>query len=82
MSPCHHFEGNRGVDHLDDNSWIVDRCGCVGCFDDSCNIYNCNADGSLIHGYVGQEAEPFSFPLAAYFPRFGLSRNMEFETLK
>ncbi len=47
----------RGADCLDDDSWIVNHCGCVVCFDDSCNIYDCNADGSLIHGYVQQEAD-------------------------
>ncbi len=35
-------------------------------FYDSSVIYNFDVDGSLIYGYVRQEAEPFSFPLAAY----------------
>ncbi len=65
MSPCHHFKGNCDADHLDDNSRIVNHRGCVGCFDDSRDISDCNADGSLIHGYVQQDDEPFSCPLAA-----------------
>ena len=52
LSPCHHFKGNRGVDCLDEDSRIVDRRSRDGRFNDSCNIYDCNADGSLIHGYA------------------------------
>ncbi len=63
--PCCCIKRNCGVNCLDDDSRIVDHCGCVGCFDGSSNIYDCNVDGSLIHGYVRQEVEPFSFPLAA-----------------
>jgi hypothetical protein len=63
--PCCRIEGDRGADRLDDDSRMVDHCGCVGCFNDSRNSYDCNVDGSLIHGYMRQEAEPFSFPLAA-----------------
>ncbi len=65
VSPCHCIEGNRGINHLNDDSWIVNHCGRVGCFDGSHDIYDCNVDGSLIHGYVQQEVEPFTFTLAA-----------------
>ncbi len=68
LSPCHHFEGNRYADCLNDNSQIVNHCGRVGHFDDSHDISDCDADGSSIHGYVRQEDEPFSFPLAASYP--------------
>ncbi len=34
-------------------------------FNGSCDIYDCNVGGSLIHSYVQQEDEPYSFPLAA-----------------
>jgi hypothetical protein len=63
--PCRCVKGNHGSNCLNDDSRIVDHCGCVSCFDGSRNIYNCDVDGSLIHGYVQQEVEPFSFPLAA-----------------
>ncbi len=62
---CRCIEGNCGANCLNDYSWIVDCCGCIGCFDDSCDVYNCNVDGSSMHGYVQLEVEPFSFPLAA-----------------
>ncbi len=59
-SPCRCAEGNCG--------WFGECPGCVGCFDGSRNIYNYDAAGSLIHSYVQQEDEPFSFPLAASYP--------------
>jgi hypothetical protein len=31
-------------------------------------INTIDVDGSLIHGYMQQEDEPFSFPLAAFCP--------------
>ncbi len=62
--PCSCVKGNCGVDRLDDDSRIVDHCGCIGCFSGSPDIYDCNVDGSSIHGYVQQEVEPFSFHLA------------------
>jgi hypothetical protein len=63
--PVLNVEGDCGTYCLDDNSRILDHCNRVGRFVDSCNIYDCNVDGRLIHGYTGQEVEPFSFPLAA-----------------
>ncbi len=50
--PCHCVEGNRGIYCLDDNSRIMDHHGWVGCFNGSCDIYNCNVDGSLIQSYM------------------------------
>ncbi len=52
LSPCHHVEGNRGIDRLDDDSQVGNHCDCVGRFNDDRGSYNCNAGGSLIHGYV------------------------------
>ncbi len=68
MSPCRHLEGNPDADCLDDDSWIIDHHGRVGCFDDSRDISDCDADGSSIHGYVQQKDGPFYFPSAASYP--------------
>ncbi len=68
LSPCRHVEGNPGVGHPDDDSQIGDCCDHVGHFDDSRGSYDCDADGSFIHGYVRWEDEPFSFPSAASYP--------------
>ncbi len=67
-SPCCCVQDNHGVDHLDDDSLIGDRHGCVSCFDGSCNIYDYNDAGNSIHGYAQQNDEPFSFPLADSCP--------------
>ncbi len=64
--PCCLVEGDCDANRLDDDSQIVNHPGRVSCFNDGRDIYDCNVDGSLIHGYVQQEAESFSFPLAAY----------------
>jgi hypothetical protein len=68
LSPCLCIEGNHGIDRLDVNSWIGNHRGRVGCFNDCRNIYDCDADGSSIHGYAQQEDEPLSLPLAASCP--------------
>ena len=52
MSPWCHVKGDSGLNRLDDDSRIGNRCSHVGRFDGSCDIYNFDADGSLIHGYA------------------------------
>ncbi len=52
LSPCHHVKGDCGVDHLNDDGQHGDHCGRVGCFNDSRSRYDCDADGSSIHGYA------------------------------
>ncbi len=69
LSPsCCCNKGNRGVDCLNDNSWVGNCCNRIGCFDGSLDIYHFDAAGSLIHGYARQEVEPFSSLLAASCP--------------
>ncbi len=63
---CSHIEGNCGINCLNEDSQIVNHRSCVGCFNHSCNIYDCNVDGILIYSYVWQEVELFSFPVADY----------------
>ncbi len=52
LSPRHHVKGDPCIDPLDDNSQIGDCRDRVGCFNDSCGSYDCNADGSSIHSYA------------------------------
>jgi hypothetical protein len=68
LRPCHCVDHNHGVNCLDDNSQVGDCCNRVGYFDGNCGTCDCDDDGSLIHGYVWQEAELFFFPLAASCP--------------
>jgi hypothetical protein len=63
--PAYH---DHGINHLNYCSQVCNRCNHIGCFNDSRDIYDCNTDGSLIHGYMRQEDELFSFPLAAACP--------------
>jgi hypothetical protein len=68
LRPCRHVKGDRGIGRLDDDSQIGGRCDHVDCFNHSCGSYDCDADDSLIHGYMLWADEPFSFPWAASYP--------------
>ena len=43
---------NHGINRLDDDNLVGNHRGRVGCFDDGRGSCNCNAGGSLTHGYV------------------------------
>ncbi len=66
--PCCCIDHDHGVDHLDDDNEVGDRCNHIGCFNGSWDICGNGAACSLIHCYVLEEHEPYSFLLAASCP--------------
>ncbi len=65
MCPYRRVDHVCGINHLDDDGQVGDHRDRVGCFDGNRGTCDCDDDGSSTHGYVWQEDEPFSFPLAA-----------------
>ncbi len=43
---------NHGINHLNDDNQVSDRCNHVSCFDGNCDICGNSAACSLIHEYV------------------------------
>jgi hypothetical protein len=52
LRPCHCVDHNHGVDCLDNNSQVGNRCSHVDCFDGNRDICGNGAACSSIHGYV------------------------------